>query len=1261
MSLKFIVELKGKRHTVNVTPMAPLQKVIEDVCFQQKPQLDVSSCRLYYQKKLLDPTTPVRFANLPKEAKLELVTDQTQQRLGLTDRPAPSVPAHSLTTPAAEPPPPSTAAPPASSEAAQQLASPAVMEAAAAAEASTRGDTDLPADFYDFTPDDYQKVMSGWAKKNSQAAGPLKTQKLREQDERRRAEQFGPVPVRIHFPDDTIVQAEFKPLEPLSVLQKLVQQCIQPELLKWYMYVTPPKQVLKDLSLTVYKAGLLPAANVLIGVESKHEGPFLKPDVAALQAPPPARSISQTESNGAEARKGPAGNVGSGAQFLSSSRVAGSENLLHAFPPAFPEETVEQQGLRQKACGACWTALSQHLEAVLEQTNYATFQALLQFAATAHQDPNSSNSFAQRRRIIPTALTFAGGVNSADHAQTFPALVNLLRQQGCYAAILHPSQLPSGKGVSSAVNSVLCQFSGLETEADDMLALLAWYQDILADPASNRVSPARPPATPFGNLQLTTPVKTTRSTAAAAAAAAANSEVSPEGSVTSPLAKLGINTPTAKGKRDKLEAEQAEEEVLAASERPLVVVIEEAEAVDTLTLQDLILVLSEAHAELPIVLVLGMATSAGALQQMLPVAAASMLEPQHFQLTSSMERFEAVVRDVLLGHQFPGIFFGHSVMRFINHQFMTHDFTTAVLRKGLQVACIAHFQQVPLSHLAPALMSTSTEQQLKQLLQQLPKTQAAFVKQQFPNNLPKEASSAAADMTSHLQTELRATCTARTAWAVALRWLNLAATVCDGKPRLAHTLRVLYLDASSAKYAGSQGKKRMLDQLCSGIARLSIEQCIHLLKGLSDCAEQVWEGSKVMQQDQQLAQALIIELQAGSPTKENQPSSQHMPAASPPSGPQPAKAPGPSRPALAPSRRNAQHSSAANKQAAMRQQMEESKASAKAAKDAKAVVSWQTTMASKVADMLRSIVDRALDTPPAATPGAAILCCGKLAASELHCLTAAPRLAIHEALATPHKYLGTPYELGLSSKMDDACIAYQLFLEYGESVDVADWFSGFCAVHDSSDRSPEEEAQAAVVPKLKKRRGRPSKKVLQRDEQEQPEASASAAAATGGMSRAGSKATRSTPAAESSQATDIMAAKTRRSRLANVTSATDQAAPSNEQQAAAVAAPASTARPRRHASNKANTDQSGRSSEPDDAAASGPMPAAESAPAGDAELEGDEAEAAAEGKSMEELAVRFSQATKELQVLGLLRPARKRRGDFAQKLVFHSGHVDMEV
>lgn len=35
--------------------------------------------------------------------------------------------------------------------------------------------------------------------------------------------------------------------------------------------------------------------------------------------------------------------------------------------------------------------------------------------------------------------------------------------------MLQPSQLHMGKGVSTAINSVLRQFSGLETDADDML------------------------------------------------------------------------------------------------------------------------------------------------------------------------------------------------------------------------------------------------------------------------------------------------------------------------------------------------------------------------------------------------------------------------------------------------------------------------------------------------------------------------------------------------------------------------------------------------------------------------------------------------------------------------------------------------------------------------------------------------------------------------------------------------------------------------
>lgn len=77
------------------------------------------------------------------------------------------------------------------------------------------------------------------------------------------------------------------------------------------------------------------------------------------------------------------------------------------------------------------------LQEVLEQTNISTFQELLNFVATTHQPATTQHTFGQRRRIIPTALTFAGGVNSADHAQTFPALVDLLRQQVKHQACKH--------------------------------------------------------------------------------------------------------------------------------------------------------------------------------------------------------------------------------------------------------------------------------------------------------------------------------------------------------------------------------------------------------------------------------------------------------------------------------------------------------------------------------------------------------------------------------------------------------------------------------------------------------------------------------------------------------------------------------------------------------------------------------------------------------------------------------------------------------
>lgn len=56
--------------------MSLLSTVLETFCLQSKEKLDPSKCELHYQKKKLDLGTPVRFANLPKDAKLELVTGE---------------------------------------------------------------------------------------------------------------------------------------------------------------------------------------------------------------------------------------------------------------------------------------------------------------------------------------------------------------------------------------------------------------------------------------------------------------------------------------------------------------------------------------------------------------------------------------------------------------------------------------------------------------------------------------------------------------------------------------------------------------------------------------------------------------------------------------------------------------------------------------------------------------------------------------------------------------------------------------------------------------------------------------------------------------------------------------------------------------------------------------------------------------------------------------------------------------------------------
>ena len=71
-----------------------------------------------------------------------------------------------------------------------------------------RAEEEPPEEFFEFTADDYHRVAAGHARERAHAESGLRTQKLREEEMRRRAASLGPVPIRVHFPDAIILQAQ---------------------------------------------------------------------------------------------------------------------------------------------------------------------------------------------------------------------------------------------------------------------------------------------------------------------------------------------------------------------------------------------------------------------------------------------------------------------------------------------------------------------------------------------------------------------------------------------------------------------------------------------------------------------------------------------------------------------------------------------------------------------------------------------------------------------------------------------------------------------------------------------------------------------------------------------------------------------------------------------------------------------------------------------------------------------------------------------
>ncbi|KVI02489.1 UBX-like protein [Cynara cardunculus var. scolymus] len=85
--------------------------------------------------------------------------------------------------------------------------------------------------------------------------------------------------IRVRFPDNHTLEATFHPSETMQSLVDLLTKVVAQPNLPFYIYTTPPKKQIKDMSQDFYSAGFAPGDDH-VGAAS---GPFLKEDIMLLK------------------------------------------------------------------------------------------------------------------------------------------------------------------------------------------------------------------------------------------------------------------------------------------------------------------------------------------------------------------------------------------------------------------------------------------------------------------------------------------------------------------------------------------------------------------------------------------------------------------------------------------------------------------------------------------------------------------------------------------------------------------------------------------------------------------------------------------------------------------------------------------------------------------------------------------------------------------------------------------------------------------
>ncbi|XP_076444955.1 origin recognition complex subunit 3-like [Babylonia areolata] len=343
-----------------------------------------------------------------------------------------------------------------------------------------------------------------------------------------------------------------------------------------------------------------------------------------------------------------------------------------------------------------WEDMDTEIQILRSDLNSKLFEDLLAFVTRSYRRSQQKGSV----REIPAAALITG-VNTPDHAVMFSNLTSMLRERvSPLVASLRAKDCSSVKALLSRLLAQLLSRPELASLED-------------SDDASSTASQT---------CSLMTLVKHYTSLS---------------------------NTKTADSGRSPKKSSPKKCRLSCEPSTPpaIVVILEDTENFPANVLQDFIVTCSNYIDRLPMVLVMGIATSVTTVHRLLPTAVSSLLCMEKFQVPPSTQYLTLMIDKILMTNKFP-FKLGPKVFQLLLDMFLCHHFSVLNFVTAFQYCMMEHYTTTPLSQLCcpqqcvPAMvkqLSTRDVHRLQQLpsvmrhIEQLPRSELASILQSEGN------------------------------------------------------------------------------------------------------------------------------------------------------------------------------------------------------------------------------------------------------------------------------------------------------------------------------------------------------------------------------------------------------------------------------------------------------------------------------------------------------------------------------------------------